>query len=60
MKMGGQEEMSEDIKFLARGPLIQARRFSAYNVNGFKFRTISREQWACYVNYHFKDKTNVV
>ena len=44
MKMDGQEEMSEDIKFLARGPLIQARRFSAYNVNGFKFRTISRDQ----------------
>ena len=28
---------------MARGPLQHARRFSAYNVNGFKFRTLERE-----------------
>jgi hypothetical protein len=36
--------MSTDMKFLARGPLDNARRFTAYNVNGFKFRTLAREE----------------
>lgn len=35
--------MSTDLKILARGPLDSARRFSAYNINGFKFRTLARE-----------------
>lgn len=35
--------VSNDIKYLAQGPTPHARRFSAFNVNGFKFRTISRE-----------------
>ncbi|KAK4736877.1 hypothetical protein R3W88_000574 [Solanum pinnatisectum] len=38
------ETISDDIKFLAQGPVQDARRFSAYNINGFKFRTLSREQ----------------
>ncbi|KAK2363440.1 hypothetical protein QL285_088428 [Trifolium repens] len=29
---------------LAQGPLNQARRFNAYNVNGFKFRTLARDK----------------
>jgi hypothetical protein len=29
---------------LAQGPLDQARRFTAYNVNGFKFRTLARDK----------------
>lgn len=33
---------SDEIKFLALGPLDQAKRYSAYNVNGFKFRVLSR------------------
>lgn len=35
---------SDDICALAQGPLQQARRFTAYNVNGYKFRTLQREQ----------------
>ncbi|QHO13700.1 uncharacterized protein DS421_15g517780 [Arachis hypogaea] len=34
---------SKDLKLLACGPMIQARRFGAYNVNGYKFRTITKE-----------------
>ncbi|KAL4301171.1 hypothetical protein AHAS_Ahas17G0274200 [Arachis hypogaea] len=34
---------SKDLQLLACGPMIQARRFGAYNVNGYKFRTISKE-----------------
>ncbi|KAK7260419.1 hypothetical protein RIF29_26445 [Crotalaria pallida] len=29
---------------LAQGPFDQARRFTAYNVNGFKFRTLERDE----------------
>lgn len=36
--------ISEDLKVLALGPCTNATRFSAYNVNGFKFRTLDREQ----------------
>ncbi|WVZ23715.1 hypothetical protein V8G54_002259 [Vigna mungo] len=36
--------MSMDLKFLARGPLGNARRFTAYNINGFKFRTLTRDE----------------
>ena len=35
--------VSNDLKQLAQGPLQNARRFSAFNVNGYKFRTITRE-----------------
>ncbi|QHO15077.1 uncharacterized protein DS421_10g291790 [Arachis hypogaea] len=34
---------SKDLKLLACGPMIQARRFRVYNVNGYKFRTITKE-----------------
>ncbi|XP_016177886.1 uncharacterized protein LOC107620200 [Arachis ipaensis] len=34
---------SKDLKLFACGPMIQARRFGAYNVNGYKFRTIIKE-----------------
>ncbi|KAL4300110.1 hypothetical protein AHAS_Ahas17G0168100 [Arachis hypogaea] len=34
---------SKDLKLLACGPMIQARRFGTYNVNGYKFRTITKE-----------------
>nr|KYP57991.1 hypothetical protein KK1_004279 [Cajanus cajan] len=34
---------SDDTCALARGPLQQARRYTAYNVNGYKFRTLQRE-----------------
>ncbi|KAI5675496.1 hypothetical protein M9H77_06446 [Catharanthus roseus] len=36
--------VSTDLKFLARGPMLQATRYMGYNINGFKFRTLSREQ----------------
>ncbi|XP_050895866.1 uncharacterized protein LOC127102549 [Lathyrus oleraceus] len=35
--------VSDDLKYLAKGPTTQARRYSAFNINGFKFRTIARE-----------------
>ncbi|MED6155780.1 hypothetical protein PIB30_008364 [Stylosanthes scabra] len=38
------ERYSNDLKWLARGPIIQARRFGAYNVNGYKFRTVTKEE----------------
>nr|XP_025638419.1 uncharacterized protein LOC112733613 [Arachis hypogaea] len=34
---------SKDLQLLACGPMIQARRFGAYNVNGYKFRTLTKE-----------------
>ncbi|KAK7306021.1 hypothetical protein VNO77_43935 [Canavalia gladiata] len=36
--------VSDDIKYLARGPMSVARRYIAYNINGFKFRTMRRDQ----------------
>ncbi|XP_060171665.1 uncharacterized protein LOC132602887 [Lycium barbarum] len=33
-----------DLIFLARGPSVNARRFTAYNINGFKFRILAREE----------------
>jgi len=36
--------MSNDLKFLARGPLENANRFTAYNINEFKFRTLTRDE----------------
>ncbi|QHN91671.1 uncharacterized protein DS421_17g576920 [Arachis hypogaea] len=34
---------SKEMKFLSSSPIIQVRRFRAYNVNGYKFRTITKE-----------------
>nr|XP_007162033.1 hypothetical protein PHAVU_001G118000g [Phaseolus vulgaris]ESW34027.1 hypothetical protein PHAVU_001G118000g [Phaseolus vulgaris] len=36
---------SDDLKFLAMGPIDCAKRYSAYNVNGFKFRILERDLW---------------
>nr|KYP32358.1 hypothetical protein KK1_046984 [Cajanus cajan] len=33
-----------DLKFLAMGPIDCAKCYSAYNVNGFKFHTLERDQ----------------
>ncbi|XP_027940215.1 uncharacterized protein LOC114194288 [Vigna unguiculata] len=33
----------DDLKFLAMGPIDCAKRYNAYNVNGFKFRTLERD-----------------
>ncbi|XP_057440976.1 uncharacterized protein LOC130732968 [Lotus japonicus] len=35
--------ISEEMKFLAKGPMQHAKRYSAYNINGFKFRTVDSE-----------------
>ncbi|KAL4294523.1 hypothetical protein AHAS_Ahas18G0236600 [Arachis hypogaea] len=40
----GSTNHSNELQWLACGPIAQARRFKAYNVNGFKFRTMSREE----------------
>ncbi|XP_025662015.1 uncharacterized protein [Arachis hypogaea] len=34
---------SKEMKLLACGAMLQARRFGSYNVNGYKFRTITKE-----------------
>ncbi|XP_072066365.1 uncharacterized protein [Arachis hypogaea] len=34
---------SKEMKLLACGPMLQARRFGAYNINGYKFRTITNK-----------------
>ena len=44
MNVDNRVEMFDDMKFLARGPLRQAKGSNAYNINGFKFRTIGREE----------------
>jgi len=38
------EAYFDEIRALAQGPFQQAKRFTAYNVNGYKFRTLKREQ----------------
>ncbi|XP_019264921.1 PREDICTED: uncharacterized protein LOC109242523 isoform X2 [Nicotiana attenuata] len=38
------DTMSIDLKFLARGPSAHARSFTAYNINGSKFRSLAREE----------------
>ncbi|XP_059290366.1 uncharacterized protein LOC132043916 [Lycium ferocissimum] len=35
--------VSDDLRFLADGPAPHARRFTSFNINGLKFRTITRE-----------------
>ncbi|XP_057723991.1 pentatricopeptide repeat-containing protein At1g06710, mitochondrial-like [Arachis stenosperma] len=35
---------SNELQWLACGPNVQVSRFTSYNVNGFKFRTLSREE----------------
>ncbi|KAL4287481.1 hypothetical protein AHAS_Ahas19G0190500 [Arachis hypogaea] len=35
---------SSELQWLACGPNVQACHFTAYNVNGYKFRTLSREE----------------
>ena len=35
--------VSDDLKYLANGPTQYGRRFSAFNINGFKFRTATRD-----------------
>ncbi|OIT26536.1 hypothetical protein A4A49_41017 [Nicotiana attenuata] len=35
--------VSDDLKFLANGPAQHARRFTSFNINGFKFRTLEQE-----------------
>ena len=37
------DTVSDDLKQLAQGPLPNARKFSAFNINGYKFRTLARE-----------------
>ncbi|QHO56201.1 uncharacterized protein DS421_3g71700 [Arachis hypogaea] len=37
-------EYSNEIKCLACGPKLQARRYGAYNVNGYKFRTMAKDE----------------
>ncbi|XP_020960860.1 uncharacterized protein LOC110263615 [Arachis ipaensis] len=41
-------EMSTDIKFLARGPMMNARRFSVYDINGL-IHTGEREEHEPYI-----------
>ncbi|KAL4396462.1 hypothetical protein AHAS_Ahas01G0094300 [Arachis hypogaea] len=37
-------EYSNEIKCLACGPRLQARRYGPYNVNGYKFRTMAKDE----------------
>ncbi|XP_057761056.1 uncharacterized protein LOC130981482 [Arachis stenosperma] len=40
----GSTDHSNELQWLACGSRAQASRYQAYNVNGFKFRTMSREE----------------
>ena len=44
MRIGSDGSHSDNLKFLALGAIDCAKRYSAYNVNGFKFHTLAREQ----------------
>ena len=44
MNIDSQAEVSNDLKFLARGPFPQAKRFTSYNINGFIFHKINLEE----------------
>ncbi|CAN0918214.1 hypothetical protein LINGRAHAP2_LOCUS30745, partial [Linum grandiflorum] len=35
---------NEDLMTLARGPKVRARRYTAYDVNGYRFRTVARDR----------------
>ncbi|KAL4301351.1 hypothetical protein AHAS_Ahas17G0292200 [Arachis hypogaea] len=37
-------QYSNEIKWLAYGPILQARHFEAYNINRYKFRTMTKEE----------------
>ncbi|KAL4328839.1 hypothetical protein AHAS_Ahas13G0240200 [Arachis hypogaea] len=37
-------EYSNEIKCLACEPILQARCYGAYNVNGYKFRTMAKDE----------------
>ncbi|RDX74266.1 hypothetical protein CR513_46003, partial [Mucuna pruriens] len=36
--------MPDEIKYLAKGPMAIARRYTAYNINGYKFKTMGRDE----------------
>ncbi|KAH0776359.1 hypothetical protein KY290_007770 [Solanum tuberosum] len=36
--------MSINFKFLARGPSVNARRITVYNINGSRFQTLAQEE----------------
>ncbi|XP_038716536.1 uncharacterized protein LOC120009878 [Tripterygium wilfordii] len=38
-----EEQVSEEIKWLSRGPNYAGRRFKGYIINGFRFRTLDRD-----------------
>ncbi|KAL4394439.1 hypothetical protein AHAS_Ahas02G0152100 [Arachis hypogaea] len=40
----GSTNHSNELQWLACGSIAHAKRYQAYNVNGFKFRTMSREE----------------
>ena len=44
MNINSWEEVFDDLKFLACGPFPQVKRFTFYNINGFIFHTINREE----------------
>ena len=38
------EEASEEIKILAKGPMMIAHKYNSYSINGFNFRTQSYDE----------------
>lgn len=40
----GYEEAREEIKILAKGPMLIARKYNSYTINGFKFHTQSYDE----------------
>ncbi|CAN1147235.1 hypothetical protein LINPERHAP2_LOCUS15753, partial [Linum perenne] len=42
--LDGSTSHNEDWMTLARGPNVHARRFTIYDINGYRFRTIAREE----------------
>ncbi|XP_018484525.1 uncharacterized protein LOC108855255 isoform X1 [Raphanus sativus] len=43
VEMNELEEITDDLRCLALGPSKKVVKYTAYNVNGFKFRTVERE-----------------
>lgn len=44
MRQAGNEQVDEDLKWLARGPNSAARRYTGFIINGFRFRTKKEEK----------------
>jgi len=41
----GSQEITHELRWLARGPVKVVRRYTGYTINGFRFHTKKRERY---------------